>query len=107
MSEYDYTVPLDEMPKRTLIGTYDVKGWLEDHYEVIEQALRLAHKMTQKNSEENIYNLSKNEKQIMANTLRKSVKVLAKGEQKGTCSMILDSKFLDFSHHEKKNGEQA
>jgi hypothetical protein len=25
----------------------------------------------------------------------------------GMCSMILDSRFLDFSHHKKKDGEQA
>ena len=57
-------------------------------------------------SEEDTYNLSENEKQIMADTLSKSVKVLAKGEKEGTCPMILDSNILDFSHHEKKDGEQ-
>lgn len=50
--KYDYSVPLDEMPREDLIDGYDVRGWLKDHYSTISHALKLAEKVTRKPSKE-------------------------------------------------------
>ena len=49
--KYDYSVPLNEMPMRHMIHSYDVKSWLEDNYDTIVHALKLAEKVTGEPSE--------------------------------------------------------
>lgn len=38
----DIGVTLDEMPMHEMVSEYDVKGWLDDHYDAVVFALKLA-----------------------------------------------------------------